>query len=119
MKICILKFSYYNNDLNNKKWEGSLISLKSRLVKQILEHLRNGIHCSYCKGLHVHIPVHKNAHDLLLTEEEKEQKTQHRNNFCGKKYFHMHENVRKNMNILYVFPIMGELKQMSFFSIIL
>lgn len=50
MKRCMLRFSYYNNDLSSKKLEESLISLGSSLVKQILEHLRNGIHCGYCKG---------------------------------------------------------------------
>lgn len=49
----------------------------------------------------LYVLVCKHAHDILFSEENKEQNTQLQNNF-GRKYLHMHKNVKKAIDILYI-----------------
>lgn len=61
MKRYMLRFNHYNNDLYSKKLEGKPISQKwiSKMNSGTSTQWSSETHCSYCKGWHVRIPVHK------------------------------------------------------------
>lgn len=98
----MLRFSHCNNDFNSKKLEGTLISIKRGLENKSWYIHTVGFNLTIAKDeICLYILVCKNAHNILWSEDNKEQNTELQSTFVAKKYLHMHKNVRNDIDIPY------------------